>query len=206
MKTERRADANASASQQFNFEVFDRLVINPVTPPPAHTSAPYSLSVTAQGSSAINTWSIIAGQLPPGLNLTPSQSNANVAIIAGTPSQVGTYTFTIQATDFTLPQTATLALSIVVDSHLTITKAALKNAEQNHTYSDSFTAVNGTASLLWSLSGALPAGLTLDASTGQVSGTPTAWGGYPYTVTVTDSSAPPATDSGQGNLTVGRVG
>lgn len=196
------ADANASASQQFNFEVFDRLVINPVTPPPAHTSAPYSLSVTAQGSPAINTWSIIAGQLPPGLNLTPRQSNANVAIIAGTPSQVGTYTFTIQATDFTLPQTATLALSIVVDSHLTITKAALKNAEQNHTYSDSFTAVNGTAPLLWSLSGALPAGLTLDASTGQVSGTPTAWGGYPYTVTVTDSSAPPATDSGQGNLTV----
>jgi len=196
------ADANASASRQFNFEVFERLVINPVTPPPAHTNAPYSMSITGQGSSAINTWSIVAGQLPLGLSLTPSQSSANVVFIAGTPTQVGTYPFTIQAIDFTLPQTATLALSIVVDSHIAITKAALRNAEQNQAYSDSFTAVNGTTPLTWTISGALPTGLTLNASTGQVTGTPTAWGGYPYTVTVTDSSPTPATDTGLGNLTV----
>ncbi|HEX5424177.1 MAG TPA: putative Ig domain-containing protein [Candidatus Acidoferrales bacterium] len=199
------SDTNASATLTLNFEVFERLVINAVTPPPAHVNAPYSLSVTAQGSSAVNTWSIVAGQLPPGLSMTQGTQNLDVAIISGTPGQTGTYDFTIQATDFTLPQTATLDVSIAVDSHLAITKSQLKNAEQNAVYTDSFTAVNGTTPLTWAINGTLPAGLTLNASTGQVSGTPTAQGGYPYTVTVTDSSATPASDSGQGDLTVAQA-
>jgi hypothetical protein len=196
------ADAKASVSLPFNFSVYDRLVINPVTLAPAHKNAPYSQSITGQGSSAIATWSIITGQLPPGLSLATSQSNADVAIISGTPTQAGTYSFTIQATDYTLPQTATLTTSIAVDLRLAITKGTLKNGEQTQAYVDSFTAVNGTAPLTWSISGGLPPGLTLNASAGQVSGTPTQWGGFPYTVTVTDSSSKPAIDTGQGTLNV----
>jgi Putative Ig domain len=199
------ADAKASGSLLFNITVYERLVINPVTPAAAHTNAPYSQSVTGQGSSAIATWGIIAGQLPPGLTLGTSQSNANVAIVFGTPTQVGTYSFTIQATDYTLPQTATLMISITVDSRLTITKAALKNGEQTQSYVDTFTAVNGTGPLAWSISGGLPTGLALNASTGQVSGTPTQWGGFPYTVTVTDSSSTPATDTAQGTLNIAQT-
>jgi Putative Ig domain len=196
------ADAKATGSLLLSFSVYERLVINPVTPAPAHTNAPYLFSITGQGSSAIATWSIIAGQLPPGLSLATSQSSANVATISGSPTQVGMYSFTIQATDYTLPQTATLATSIAVDSHLAITKATLRNGEQTQAYVDSFTAVNGTAPLTWSISGGLPPGLKLNASSGQVSGTPTQWGGFPYTVTVTDSSSMPAMDTGQGNLNV----
>ena len=196
------ADTKAQGSEVFNFSVFLQLVINPVTPSPAHLNAPYSLSVTGQGSSAIDTWSIVSGQLPPGLGLGTSQSNANIAIISGTPMQTGTFTFTIQATDFTLPQTATLALSIVVDSKLTITKSTLKNGQQNQPYSDAFVAVNGMSPLTWSVSGALPAGLTLNTNTGQVSGTPTGWGGFPFTVTVTDSSPTPLSDSAQSVLNI----
>lgn len=195
------ADANAKGSQTFNFSVFLQLVINPVTPSPAHLNVSYSLSITAQGSSAVNTWSIVSGQLPTGLSLGTSPNSTN-ALISGTPTQTGTFAFTIQATDFTLPQTATLALSIAVDSRLTITKSTLKNGEENQPYSDTFAAVNGTPPLTWSISGALPTGLTLDAATGDVSGTPTEWGGYPYTVTVTDSSPTPATDTAQNVLNV----
>ena len=196
------ADAKASTTKQFSFSVFGKLIINPVTPPPAHVNAPYSLSVTGQGSSAIASWNITAGQLPPGLALAVSQLNAGLAFISGTPTQLGSYTFTIQAQDYTLPQTATMDLTIVVDSHLALTKSVLKNGGQNQPYSDSFAAVDGTPPYHWSLSGSLPPGLSLDAPTGTLSGTPTDFGGFIYTVTVTDSSVPTQSDSAQNILNI----
>jgi hypothetical protein len=196
------ADTKASAKKQFSFLVYNKLIINPVTPTNAHINAPYSLSLAGQSSSAIASWTISAGQLPPGLTLAVSQSNANFASIAGTPTQLGTFTFTIQVQDFTLPQTAMLDVSIVVDSHVALTKSTLKNGGQNQVYSDSFTAVNGKAPYAWSIVGVMPAGLTLDSSAGKISGTPTDFGGFSYTVKVTDSSSPAQTDSAQGILNI----
>ena len=196
------ADTKASATKQFNFLVFTKLVINPVTVGNAHVNAPYTLSLNAQGSSAVASWTISAGQLPPGLALTPSQFNANFVTIAGTPTQLGTFSFTVHATDYTLPQTATLELTIIVDSHVALTKSALKNGGQNQVYSDSFTAIDGKPPYTWSISGVMPTGLTLSSSTGKISGTPTDFGGFSYTVTVTDSSSPAQTDSGQSILNI----
>jgi len=196
------ADTKASATKQFNFTVWAKLTINPVNPPPAHANAPYSLSISGQGSSAIARWSISAGQLPPGLSLNVSQLNLNFAIVSGIPTQAGAYTFTVQAQDYTLPQTATLDLTIVVDTHLAITKASLKNGGQNQVYSDSFAAVNGSLPLRWSISGNFPAGLSLDPASGQVSGTPGDFGSFVYSVTVNDSSSAVQSDSGQGILNI----
>ena len=47
------ADAKATTSKQFNFLVWTKLTINPVNPSPAHLNAPYSLTFSAQASSAI---------------------------------------------------------------------------------------------------------------------------------------------------------
>jgi hypothetical protein len=198
------ADAKVSASRTFYFSLFAQLVIDPVTTPAAHVNAPYFVSVTAHGSSAVATWSVSAGQVPPGLAFGMNQFNAN-AHLSGTPTQAGTYSFTIQATDYTLPQTATLDLSITVDTHLAITKSSLKDGEKGVVYSDSFAAVNGQAPYHWSLSGPLPAGLNLNATTGLVSGTPTDFGGTTYTVTVADSSSPAQTDSAQLTLSIAQA-
>ena len=54
-------------------------------------------------------------------------------------------------------------------------------------YSDQLTVTGGTSPFTWSVSaGTLPAGLTLGASTGLLSGIPTAAGSYSFTVKVTD--------------------
>jgi Putative Ig domain len=195
------SDGKASATKQFSFLVWGKLTINPVTPANAHINAPYSLGVMGQGSSIAN-WSISGGQLPPGLTFAVSQTNANLATVSGIPTQLGSYTFTIQAQDDTIPQTATLNVTIVVDSHLAITKSNLKSGGQNQAYSDSFAVVNGSPPYHWSVVGALPAGLALDAASGLISGTPTGAGGFPYTVTVSDSSAPTQSDSAQNSLLI----
>lgn len=196
--TIRAADGKASASKDFNFLIWTKLVINPVNPPPAHLNAPYSLSFTAQASSGIASWTIVAGQLPPGLSLAMS----GIAQVSGVPTQAGSFAFTLQAQDYTIPQTATMDFTITVDTHLAITKATLKNGGQNQVYSDSFIAANGTPPLHWSVSGDLPAGLLLNSSTGQVAGTPNNFGGFVYSVSVTDSGATVESDSGQGILNI----
>jgi len=62
-------------------------------------------------------------------------------------------------------------------------------------YSDQLTATGGTSPYAWSVStGNLPAGITLNPSTGLLSGTPTTAGSYSFTVKVTDSASLTATE------------
>ena len=61
-------------------------------------------------------------------------------------------------------------------------------------YSAALAATGGTTPYTWSVStGTLPAGLTLDPTTGAITGTPTAAGTVDFTVSATDSSSPAMT-------------
>ena len=60
--------------------------------------------------------------------------------------------------------------------------------EVNTPYSDQLTMTGGTSPITWSVSaGSLPPGLTLNAATGLLSGTPTTAGNYSFTVKVVDA-------------------
>jgi hypothetical protein len=62
-------------------------------------------------------------------------------------------------------------------------------------YSDQLTVTGGTSPYAWSVNaGSLPAGITLNPSTGLLSGTPTTAGSYSFTVAVTDSTSLTATE------------
>jgi subtilisin-like proprotein convertase family protein len=65
----------------------------------------------------------------------------------------------------------------------------------------SHTATGGTAPYGWTASG-LPAGLSMNSSTGSVSGTPTTAGTYSVTVTASDSSSPANSGSASYTWTV----
>lgn len=56
--------------------------------------AAYTETISVQGGTAPYTFAVSAGSLPAGLSL-----NGTTGIISGAPTTVGTYDFTIQATD-----------------------------------------------------------------------------------------------------------
>ena len=61
---------------------------------PGQVGVSYAIGVFADGGTPPYRWSLVAGQLPPGLSLTTSPGR-----ITGTPTTAGTFTFTLRVTD-----------------------------------------------------------------------------------------------------------
>jgi hypothetical protein len=76
---------------------------------------------------------------------------------------------------------------------LAITSTMLPDGSTNTAYLATLQSTGGTPPVNWSVTPALPAGLTLDVSSGTISGNPKAASSkIPYTFKVTDSAAPAA--------------
>ncbi|WP_344920789.1 putative Ig domain-containing protein [Plantactinospora mayteni] len=143
---------------------------------------------TASGGTAPYSWS--ASGLPTGLSI-----NSSTGSISGTPTAAGTYSVTVTATDSSSPTRATgrTAYQWTVMPGLAVSNPGNQTSGVGTAISPvSHTASEGTAPYSWSASG-LPTGLSINSSTGSISGTPTAAGTYSVTVTATDSSTPTRT-------------
>jgi len=89
---------------------------------------------------------------------------------------------------------------------LTITGSISLNAANGMLYSSTDQATGGTPAYTWSIvSGALPPGLALAATTGTISGTPTQDGTYHFTLKVVDSSSPPQSTTQADAITVAQA-
>ncbi|MGY2736115.1 autotransporter domain-containing protein [Sphingomonas sp. UYP23] len=85
----------------------------------------------------------------------------------------------------------------VTPASLSVTPGAVSGASVGGSYSQANPAAGGTAPYSYTLaSGALPAGATLGASTGTVTGVPTSAGAFSYAIQVSDSQGVPATATG----------
>src|ERR1700678_1772902 len=187
------------------------LALKPATSVPAGVGAePVISSATAatgtMGSgfsyqiTATNTpTSYAATGLPAGLSV-----NTGTGSISGTPTVVGSSTATLSATNGTGTGKATLTVTVNLPALVLLT-TALPNGRIGSAYSATLSASGGTTPYTWTLiSGTLPAGLSLNASSGAISGTPTqAETNAPLTFQVSDSSSPIRTQTASLTLTVG---
>ncbi|MCO4862219.1 putative Ig domain-containing protein [Cupriavidus sp. WGlv3] len=163
------------------------IVINPATLPQATVAAAYSQALTAASGTAPYTYAITAGALPAGMSLSAG------GVLSGTPTGGGTYNFTVRATDSstgTGPYTGSQAYTLTVSAPaLSLSPASLQAPVAGVAYSQAFTAGGGTAPYTFAVAaGTLPAGLSLNPSTGVLSGTPPTASTHTFTVRVTDSS------------------
>jgi hypothetical protein len=152
--------------------------------PNAPVGRAYKATLTTRGGKAVFHWKITSGALPAGLSMTTG------GVISGTPSTVGTSSFTVKVTDSEVPaETATANESITV-TPMAITTSSLPDGTAHHAYSAKLTVSGGKGTLTFSrTAGALPPGIIMSAA-GVFSGTPTTPGTYGFTISVHDSSTP----------------
>ena len=181
--------ANGSASKPYTLTITPGgpLSITTTTLSGAIVGAPYSQTLQAAAGVPPYKWSIAAGSLPGGLTL-----DSVAGMISGAPSAAGSFSFTVQATDSASTPAIVkqpLTLSVVAPPPLTLTTASLPAAIQGAPYSQQLSASGGVPPYHWSVSsGALPAGLSLNATTGLLSGTAPNSGTSSFSVQVTDSA------------------
>jgi hypothetical protein len=153
--------------------------------------------VTGAGGTGTLTYSILPA-LPTGLSFSSS------GVISGTPSVSSPLTsYTVTVTDSN-NATSTTTFSLTIDGAVSATTAVAATNLTANQAAVPFIPVTGTGgfgALSYSVSPALPAGLSFASSTGTITGTPTApSAANTYTVTVTDANN--ATSSATFTLTV----
>ena len=119
-----------------------------------------------------------------------SSDNEAVATVSedGVVTAVAGGTAVITATTHDGLFTATCTVTVnAPDAAPSITTDTLPDGKVGEAYSQTLTAT-GTAPITWSIDGGLPAGLSLNEDTGEISGTPTADGTAKFTVKATNSA------------------
>jgi hypothetical protein len=148
-----------------------------------------SLRISASGGTGPYTWA--ATGLPPGLAISGTTANGR---ITGTYTNAGSYHVTVTATDSNSATGSTSFTWTVSTGTLATVNPGNQTGAVGTLESLQLHARGGTGPYAWSATG-LPPGLTLDASTGQIRGTPNTAGTYSVRATVTDATNTSATTS-----------
>jgi hypothetical protein len=192
---------NATATNSFSLTVNGAVVATQAVPSTTLTvnhAATTFTPVTGSGGTGTLTYGV-SPALPAGLSF-----NTTNGAITGTPTSISSATsYTVTVTD-TNNATASVSFGLAVNGPVTATLAiASVTLTQNHA-ATSFTPVTGsggTPPLSYSVSPALPTGLSFNTTSGAITGTPTAThANSSFTVTVTDANS--ATSSASFSLAV----
>jgi len=147
-------------------------------------------AIAATGGTTPYIWSV-SGQ-PSGMSM-----NATSGALYGTPTASGTFNSTVTVKDSSSPQqtaSKVLTLSVSASSQaISITSTgfspSIATVGTGYSAQQAMAAAGGTLPYIWSISGQ-PNGMSMNATTGALYGTPTVSGTFDVAVTVKDSSSP----------------
>jgi hypothetical protein len=172
-----------SAETLFTFDVWARrFSIATPTLPPGALGSPYSATLATSGIPSNTTWAVTSGSLPAGMTLSQE------GVISGTPTGVGSSTFTVQATGVAKDFTGTRIDSKQYTLNVAALAARLSRAtaEVGVPFHTTLIASGGQAPYAFSATGPT-AGLTI-GNDGTVSGVPTRAGAFTLTAHIVDAS------------------
>jgi len=157
------------------------------TIPAANQNVAYRATLTPSGGIPPYRWSFDIPS-PQSLSISPT-----TGVITGTPPNSGTFALPVSLKDAT-QQVFSQSFALSVLPSVSITTTGLANGLPGVPYSDFVTANGGSLPYRWGVSaGTLPPGLSLNATSGQITGTPSVSGVFPFTAQVIDSLAGTAT-------------
>ena len=169
-----------TTTKPFTMTINPALLITTTSPLPAATvSTPYSQTFAASGGSGGYNWS--ATGLPAWLTLSTAGALTGIPPLTALNS-----TFTVKVTDSlndstSASFTAPVTLAIMTTSPLPAGQVGIN-------YSQTLAAAGGAGGYVWAVTaGTWPGGLSLNSSTGLISGQPTAAIGANFTIQVTDA-------------------
>jgi hypothetical protein len=186
-----RDSVNATASQPFTLDVAaGPLYLMAASPLPSGVAGQnYSFTFLAAGGTPPYRWNAPAG-LPTGFAL-----DAQTGALSNSSPIAGQYTFSIRLTDSAQGAiTSNFSLTIETPPLRITTVPPLFTGTVGVGYSQSFSATGGKPPYTWSAVGDT-GGLTLDASTGVLRGTPQMPGAFAFTIRVADSAGAVASNN-----------
>ena len=195
----------AIAFSSYSFNVYKHLVFlttSPLSPATSGVAVTRSIQVSVASS-----WDSSQSNLPSTVTLIFPPSGGDTTTLSGTFPAVTTpttYSFKLFASGISNTQESISQVFSIVVNPTPAISGTFPTGEVTVPYNNAFTEAGGTAPFTYSVpagnAGGLPPGLTLNASTGVVTGTPTQPGSYSFGAIVTDANG--ATGTGRFSITV----